>query len=166
MLLLCAVLAGCSPTFDWREVRPEGSGALVMLPCKPSSQTRRVRLADEVVDLTLLSCRAGGVTWALAFADVLDPARVGPALRALGEAAAGNLGAGPGEPLAVQVQGATPHPDSMRRAFSGRLPDGQPAQEQMAVFSKGTRVFQATCVGARLPATAVETFFGGLQTPG
>jgi hypothetical protein len=166
MLLLCAALAGCSPTFDWREVRPEGSGAMLMLPCKPSSQSRRVRLAGEVVELTLVSCRTGGVTWALAFADVLDPARVGPALRALGQAAADNLGAAPGEPLPVQVQGATPHPDSMRRVLSGQLPDGQPVQEQVAVFSKGTRVFQASCVGAQLPPAAAETFFGGLQTPG
>jgi hypothetical protein len=39
-------------------------------------------------------------------------------------------------------------------------------REQLAVFGKGTRVYQATCLGAELPPDAVQTFFDGLKTPG
>jgi hypothetical protein len=165
-LAACALGVGCSPTFDWREVRPEGSGLVLLLPCKPSVQARRLPLAGAPVELTLLACSAGDVTWALAYADVTDPSRVGPALRALRESAAANLGAAASDPLPLKVKGSTPHAEDARLALSGKLPDGRPVREQLAVFRKGTRVFQATCVGAQLPADAVQTFFDGLQTPG
>jgi hypothetical protein len=47
----------------------------------------------------------------------------------------------------------------------GRLPDGRPVLERVAMFSKGTRVYQATMFGAALDAEASETFFGGLRLP-
>lgn len=164
-VLAATLLAGCSPTLDWREVRPEGSGAQLMLPCKPASMARKVRLAGAEVNLTLVACSAGNVTWALAFADLGDPTQVGPALAELGESAAGNLGASTPQRLPLAVAGATPNPASTRLFIEGRLPDGEAVQEQVAVFTKGTRVFQATAVGARLPAEALETFFDGLRTP-
>lgn len=157
--------AGCSPALDWRELRPEDSGAELMLPCKPARQARRLTLAGGTAVLTLYACTAGEVTWALAFADLGDPARVGTALDELRSAAVANLDAGAPRALPLRVEGATPHPASVRLAFTGRLADGRAVQEQVAVFSKGTRVFQATCVGARLPADGVETFFGALRTP-
>jgi len=157
--------AACSPALDWRELRPEGSGAVLMLPCKPASHARRVPLAGTPVELTLYACSAAGVTWALAFADVADPARVGPALAALRDAALANVGAAASAPLPLAVPGATPNPASVRLALQGRLPDGQAVHEQVAVFARGTRVYQATCVGAQLPADGVQTFFAGLRTP-
>lgn len=150
---------------DWRELRPEGSGAVLMLPCKPASHARRLPLAGGEIELTLYACNAGEVTWAIAFAELGDPARVGPVLDALRDAAVANLGAARTEALPLKVEGATPNPASVRLAFSGRLADGRAVQEQMAVFTKGTRVYQATCVGTRLPADGVETFFGALRTP-
>jgi hypothetical protein len=47
--------------------------------------------------------------------------------------------------------------------MAGRLPDGKAVEEQVAVFSRGTRVFQATLVGPSLPPEVAETFFGGLR---
>jgi len=163
VLALLGLLAACSPALDWRELRPEGSGVQLMLPCKPASHARRVQLAGGPTELTLYACTAGGVTWALAFADLQDPARVGPALQALREAAAANLGAAAPQAKALQVDGATPNPASARLALRGQLPDGQAVQEEMAVFAKGTRVYQATCVGPTLPVEDVETFFGSLR---
>ena len=168
LALACAVAlgaAGCSPAMNWRELRPEGSGAVLMLPCKPASHARRLPLAGAATELTLYACSAGEVTWAIAFAALGDPARVGAALAELRAAATANLDAGAVETLPLRVEGATPNPASVRLAFSGRLSDGRAVQEQMAVFTKGTRVYQATCVGAQLPADGVETFFGALRTP-
>jgi len=159
------LLAACSPAMDWRDVRPEGSGAQLMLPCKPASHARKVRLAGAETELTLYACTAGGATWAIAFADLGDPARVGPALQELRDAALANLGASAPQILALKVEGATPNPASTRMSLLGKLPDGQAVQEEVAVFTRGTRVYQATCVGARLPADGVETFFASLRTP-
>lgn len=159
-----AVLVGaCSPTLDWRELRPQGIGAAFVLPCRPDQQSRKVRLAGAMPVLTLHVCSAGDVTWALAMADLVDPARVTPALTELGSAAVANLGATDVVTLPLVVPGATPNPASVRLTLRGQLPDGRPVEEQVALFAIGTRVYQATCLGARLPPQAVETFFAGLR---
>jgi hypothetical protein len=88
---------------------------------------------------------------------------VAAALDELRSAAAGNLGTAATQPLALRVPGATPNPASGRVLVSGKLPDGTAVQEQVAVFTLGTKVFQATVLGPQLPADAVETFFGSLR---
>ena len=99
-LLLCATLLGaalpaCSPALDWREVRPDGSAARVLFPCQPKSQTRQAALAGARMPMTLLSCEADGQTFALAHAELGDPARVSPALAEMAAALVANLQAGP-----------------------------------------------------------------------
>jgi hypothetical protein len=163
------VVSACAPSLDWRELRPEGTGVVALFPCKPTAQSRAVRLAGDKVTMTLLACTAGGATWALAHADLADPARVGPALAELRAAAAANLGASAGAAAALElpltVPGATPNPASGRIELAGQRPDGQSAREQMAVFTQGTRVFQVTVLGERPAADALESFFGGLKFP-
>ena len=156
-------LAACSPALNWREIRPDGSGLLLTLPCKPDVQMRKVRLAGQSVDLTLSACSSAGATWALAMADLGDPQRVTPALEELRQSAAANVGAAQAEPQPLVVPGATPNPRSVRLALNGHLPDGQAVQEQVAVFARGTWVFQATVVGERLPSDGVEVFFASLR---
>lgn len=165
VLPLVAGLAGCSPALDWREIRPEDSGAVALFPCKPTTHARKVRLAGGEVLLTLYACTADDTTWALAFTDLGDPARVGPALDELRLSAAANIAATAPRSLPLAVEGATPNPAAGRVALEGRRSDGGAVQEQVAVFTKGTRVFQATAIGARLPAEELEVFFGGLRTP-
>lgn len=160
---VAALCAACSPALDWRELRPADSGLSVLLPCMPASHARRVNLGPDVVRLELHACTAGGVTWAVAFADVQDPARVGPALTELRAAAADNLAAAPAQPLELKVEGATPNPASQRVQFQGRMPDGRAVTEQVAVFAKGTRVFQAVALGDKLDREAVDSFFASLR---
>ncbi len=134
------------------------------MPCKPTPQVRSVRLAGQAVRLSLHACSAGGQTWALAYADVRDPAQVGPALAELRDSAAANLGGvQPQERSPLAVPGATPQPASLRWGLAGRLPDGQPVLEEVAVFARGTVVFQATVLGVQLPAEGVATFFESLR---
>ncbi len=158
-----ALLAACAPALDWRELRPEGSGLALLMPCKPDSQARHVGLASTQVRLALYACSAGGVTWGVAFADIGDPARVGAALDELRASAAKNLGAAEAVELPLQVAGATPNPSSRRVQFPGRMPDGRAVTEQTAVFAKGTRVYQAVAVGQALEPEAVAMFFGSLR---
>jgi hypothetical protein len=165
-VLLCGVMAACSPAQDWRELQPEGSGAALMFPCKPVSHARQVPLAGAPVRLTLHACTAGDeVTYALAVADVADPARVATALQALRDSAAGNVSAGAPSPLPLAVRDATPSPAAGRAAYDGTRSDGQPVRMQVAVFSKGTRVYQATVIGREIGAEAADAFFGALRTP-
>jgi len=165
-VVLVATMAACSPTLNWRDVRPEGSGATLLMPCRPDEQRRDVRLAGTTVTLSLSACRAGAQTWALAHADVGDKASVSAALTELRVAAAANLGASAPQTLALNVTGATPNPASERLRLVGHLPDGTAVQEEIAVFARGTRVFQATVIGPSLPAEGVKTFFTSMRAGG
>lgn len=157
------LLPGCAPVLDWRELRLADGSLAVLFPCKPASHARRVVLGPETVRLELHACTAGGVTWAVAFADTENPARVGPALEALQAAAAHNLSASPAQPLTLKVEGATPNPASQRVQWHGHMPDGRAVVEQVAVFAKGTRVFQAIALGEQLEAESTQSFFGSLR---
>lgn len=157
-----AALAACSPAHDWREVRSADGAVQALFPCRPQLHERRLALAGATVKLSLQACDSGGQTWGLASADLVDPSRLAPALDELAAAAAANLAATPrSSPL--QVPGATPHPGSRRVALDGRRPDGERAQMRVAVFVHGTRVYQASVLGPRLPEEPVDTFLGSLR---
>lgn len=159
------VLAACSPTLDWREVQPQGSGAVAMFPCRPSHERREVRLAGGTVALSIVACHAGDAMYALSYGDVSDPGRVGAALEDLRRSALGNLQGVESVERPLQVPGMTPHPQARGVEATGDLPDGRHVTERLALFSKGTRVFQATLFGPSLPPEAVESFLGGLRLP-
>ena len=163
MLAAAVALSACSPTLDWRAVRPEGSGIAMSFPCKPERRARDVVLQGLAVRMDLLSCAAGGATYAIAFADVPVPAQVGPALAALHAQAGANVGAPPAALDDGPVAGMTPNPHAGRVALSGRLPDGAPVQVRAAFFAKGLRVYQASVVGADPDGDAVQTFFSALD---
>jgi hypothetical protein len=164
LIIVGLALTACTPTLDWRESRPEGSQAQLMFPCKPASQERRVVIVGETIPMSMFACSAGETVYALSFADVKDPARVGVALDELARAAQSNLQSQPGavsEP--VKVAGMTPHPQSALWRLAGRLPDGRVVEERVALFSHGTRIYQATMLGAKLDAEAQDMFFGALR---
>lgn len=163
--LLALLLSACSPALDWREVRPEDSGVTVMFPCKPTSDSRMVTLAGARVRMVLTACTAGGVTWALAHADMADPARVTPALRSFREATAGNLAGKPSVLAPMAVSGMTPNALAERVRVQGRLPDGEAVTLEGGFFAKGTRVYQATVMGRSVDAEALAVFFENLKLP-
>lgn len=164
LICLGLALAACTPALDWRELSPEGSQARLMFPCKPASHARRVAMAGGTIEMSMFACSAGETVYALSFADVKEPARVGAALEEMARAAQSNLqspnGAASGP---AKVAGMTPHPQSAQWRLAGRLPDGRAVQEHVVLFSHGTRVYQATMLGATLDAEAQDMFFGALR---
>jgi hypothetical protein len=165
LVALVWMLSACSPTLNWREVRPDNSGALALFPCKPDRFTRSVVLGGEKLQMVLNSCAAGEATYALSHAELADSAHVNPALDAMQSAAASNLG-GPATVLSpLVVPGMTPHPVTQRWAVQGKRADGSAVHQQFTVFTRGLRVYQATVVGTALDTVAADTFFGSLQLP-
>ena len=156
-------LAACTPALNWREVRPEGSGALLMFPCKPDRFARPVPLVGGKVQMQLSSCTVQGVTYALSHAAVDQPAKVTRALEELQATAAQNIGAKPVQPTPITVSGMTPNALAQRWTLEGQGPDGKPVAEQVAVFARGLRVYQLTVIGSRIDAEAADTFFTGIK---
>ena len=157
------MLAACSPGLDWRELRPEGAGWMGLMPCRPAQRTRQMPLGDAAVDWRLNACQAGEVTFAIGDADVADPARVTPVLRALQAAARARLRSVTVEPVVFQMPGMTPQPDAGRWHFQGQGPDGAAIQIELGLFSRGTRVVQAMLIGPVLAPAAVQPFFEALR---
>jgi hypothetical protein len=160
--LLGATLPACTPVLDWREVRVEGGRSSALFPCKPKSQSRQTAIGGVPTRMTLLSCEADGHTFALAHADLGDPARVGPALAEMAAALSANLQAVPARAEPLVVPGMTPSAQARRLWIEGRRPDGSPVAEQAALFAHGTRVYQAAVLGPR-PGAAAQTFFDSLR---
>lgn len=158
-----ALLAGCSPALDWREVRPDDTRAQLLMPCRPASHARELSLAGQPVRMVLHACRAADTTWAVAWAEVGDPARTGPALAALKASAAANVAAASLQPLSGRTPGETPNPESGRFAVAGRLPDGQAVQGRLVLAAYGPAVMQATALGPRPDAVALDSFVESLR---
>lgn len=158
-------LAACSPALDWRQVRPDDTGVEAMFPCKPLSHARTVPLSGQPTRMLLHACTAGSLTFALTAAQLEDPARVGRALGEMRAAATANLDGTEVVLGPMQVPGMTPNPQALRLSVRGQRPDGTALAQEVGLFTKGTRVYQASVIGTRLPEEAVETFFAGIELP-
>ncbi len=167
VLLIATVVAaaGCSPALDWREFVPEGTDVTVNFPCRPDRVARKVMLAGAATQMQMLVCSAGNATFALAFVDVDDPARVGDTLAELRRLAVANVQGATPETLPLQVRGMTPNPGAARLSVSGRLPDGAAVRAHASFFVRGRRVYQASVIGSQPAPDAVEPFMAGLKFP-
>jgi hypothetical protein len=164
-LTLAIGMVACSPTLDWREARPEGSGLATMFPCRPQHHERKVALAGDVVAMRMDACSAGGANFALSTLDIAEPVRVTPELAALRAQLLANLGGTATEQHAVTLAGATPNPESMRVHIVGKRPDGSLVVADAAFFVRGLTLYQATVLGTDVVPgrEAVDTFFGAIR---
>lgn len=157
------LVGACSPTLDWREVRPAGAGVVVTFPCKPERQERSIALAGASVSMQMLVCSAGGVTWGLGTAEMSDPARVTEALAALRASRIANLDGRESEAQALALAGMTPNPQAVRLRILGQRPDGSKITERAWLFARGTRIFHLAALGGDPSDEALASFFGGLK---
>lgn len=164
-LLGAGLLAACSPTFNWREVRAEPTALVAMMPCKPDAATREVPMAGRRVALTVLSCEAGGATFAVLFADIGDPVRLGEALAHWKAATLANLRATASRETPFRPAGALALPLSVQVVAAGLRPDGSKVENHAAYFARGSHVFQAVIYAGQLKPEQSETFFAGLRFP-
>ena len=163
LLLAAAALGGCSPTFNWREVRVEPAPLKAMLPCKPDHGSRKVAMGPREVELAITGCEAGGATFAVLQADLGDPAAADEALRQWNRATLANLRSADGRARPFVPPGAAPLPASQRVSAAGTNADGSAVRGEAAYFARGGRVFQAVVYAREPKAEAVQTFFDGLK---
>ncbi len=159
-LLLLPLLAACTPSLDWREVRPAGAGAQLLFPCKPELNERPATAAAPAA-MGLAHCEAAGLSFSLSWAELADPTLVTPALSQMREALVGKLVADPGaaaSAVPVQVSGMTPNPQALTQVLVGGAQQGH-----VAVFTRGRKVYQVLMVGAQRNEAAWESFAGSIR---
>jgi hypothetical protein len=157
------MLAACSPTFNWREVRAEPTGLKAMLPCKPDKGARNVPMAGREVSLQVIGCDTGGATFAVMFADFGDGGRAGEVLAQWKVASLSNMRATSSRETPFRPAGALALPQSLQVVASGQRPDGSQVESQAAYFAHGSHVFQAVIYAGRLKPEVTEPFFSGLK---
>lgn len=158
-----AAAAACSPALDWRDIRPSDSALSAQFPCRPSTTARSVRIDGPPRRLTMVSCQTASATWAVAWIGEVDPASVRPLLERWRELSLDNIAGRAGTLAPFAPPGARPDVAAVRLQSEGRRPDGQPMSQALAFFVAGTTVYQATVLGERLDAAAVEQFLGELR---
>jgi hypothetical protein len=134
------------------------------MPCKPDEARRDTPLGGAVTPLNMLSCEAGGATFALAWADLGSAERVPAALAQWRAASLISLKAAPdaSREWTQTVPGAQL---SEGMEVQGIRHDGSATQARVLYLVKGTRVYQAAIYGAGLGREESTTFFEGLQLP-
>lgn len=165
-------LAACNPTFNWRDVRPEGTALSLLLPCKPDKVEKKVPLGDRPVVLRLLGCDAGDATFAVAVADVGDVSRVAAVLAQWQSGTLANMKAPPvgklsdgtaTEVVPLKLPGAALQPPAVLVKARGQRADATAVRGQAAYFVQGTQVFQAVMYAAEIKPEVAETFFSSLK---
>lgn len=162
-VFLCLTGSACTPTLNWREVRPEGGGVRVLFPCRPSLERRSVNLAGTDLSMQLSSCQAGGATYALALVPLNEEVQTESIVSAWKLTQVQNLNAVIREDGAWKIKNAGMRPEPTRRLLVGTLPDGEPMQQAVIFFTKDAHLFQATVMGPQLDPEAQAVFFESIQ---
>jgi hypothetical protein len=157
------LLAGCSPSLDWRELHVADGQVAALFPCRPESRVRQVLLAGVKLEMHLESCTAGGANFALSYLNVGDSTRVEPVMRQLQEVFASNMGGMLVEVGPAKVPGMTASPLARRVRVTGARKDGSAISAESVFFVRGTAIYQATTLGERIGAEAAETFVAALS---
>jgi hypothetical protein len=162
-------LGACSPTFNWRALRIPDTPLSALMPCKPQSAERTLPLVGVPTVMHMLSCEAGGHTFALAWAGLDDASKVPDALEgwragALAAIKVANAPAGTDSdtnwvPLLPGI------PELRGVQAEGTGPSGQPVRMHGVYFARDAQVFQAAVYGQTLSDEALSMFFEGLKLP-
>ena len=161
-LTASAALAACNPTFNWRDVRPEGTRLSLLMPCKPDKAQKTVPMAGQPTELMLLSCDAGGVTFAVAMADVKDASKVAATLAQWQSATLTNMKASPATTGTAFKLAGLPSGSVMVKA-EGQRANGQAVSSQALYFAQGSQIFQAVMYADKMAPDVADTYFSGLK---
>jgi len=163
-MVAVALLAGaCTPTYDWRDVRPEGGDLTLLFPCSPDRYARSVTLAGEATSMRMLVCTAGGTTYALSALAGAPGGDLAARLDRLREAAVANVNGDAPRPRPWAAAPELAAAGASRLETRGKLPDGSAVIEHAVFFSRGTTAYQASVVGASPNDESVETFLASIK---
>jgi hypothetical protein len=174
ILLFSSLFLACTPTLNWREVRFEsadGNALKVALPCKSDTATRKQKLSDVQVELSMMGCVVGGATYTLSRIPLTNPLDAPKILTAWQAAAVTNVGVKqvadkPVDMVSAKVSGAGTWPPAVRVTLNGTA-----IQAHMLWFAKqtdaGLTLYQAAVYDKQPSSEAttdvVATFFESLE---
>ena len=153
--LSAVLLAGCSPTYNWRDYTSAEGAFKVLFPAKPATHTRGIDLGGIKVDMTMTAAEVEGTTFAVGTAVAPDAALAQATLPAMRQALLRNIGASD----AAEKNGATLDVDAVGKGNNG------PVRLVGRFVAKGTRVYQVIVVGTpgAMPPEHTEQFLSSFK---
>lgn len=166
-LLGAALMAACSPAYNWRTVTDATQGYTIELPAKPFIDERQVEIAGNALPMHVRAAHTEGAVFAMAVVDLpRDDAQLRQTVAsALRDALARNVDASPSEhavQVPVTVGTAVPGIDLVATGAAGEAHERRTIHAWIA--SRGRHVYQATIIAAHAPAQEqADQFFGSLK---
>jgi len=154
-VLAATLLAGCNPTYNWRDHASADGAWKALFPAKPATFARSVDLDGLQVEMTMTAAEVDGVTFAVGSASAPDGARAQAALPAMRRALLRNLGKDDDATRVAQDE----LPDELQVDATGSS-NGRPVRLQGRFVARGVRVFQVIVLGKpdSAPPEQVEQF--------
>ncbi len=175
LTLACALsLAGCSPKFDWREIRSAAGGFSVLMPDKPQTVTRDVAFDGGTIRMTMISTGVGPTLFAVGFAqlpaEAVAPARLEATLAWFRDPVVRNID---GKITSMQSISLSPAAAAGHLVRDGQAvearghvgKDRRPGQLAARFHVVDDRIYEVVAIGAdgELTADALETFFSSFR---
>lgn len=154
LLASATLVAGCNPTYNWRDFVSNDAGFRIQFPAKPSAQTRRIDLGGLRVDMKMTAAEVEDTTFAVGTAVFADSSQAQAALPAMRHALLRNIGAP--DTGALQPNNLSLDIDAAGHA------NGRPVRIVGRFVAKGTRAYQVVVMGkpGGMPAEQTAQFLG------
>jgi hypothetical protein len=172
MTVMCALTAGallaaCSPTYDWRTIMNNDDGYTVDLPAKPSDDARQIDIGGTPMQMAMKTAEAGKAVFAVGTVTLPsdNPQTQQSALDFLRDGLARNVGAAPdAHPVQIPLAAGGKVP-GLEMTLSGKAGEEQKTRTIYARFVvHGKRVYQAAIIASQpLSQDQVDQFFQSFQ---
>jgi len=158
--LLALVLSACDPHYNWRDYRSKDAPYSVLLPGKPATHTRDVRLGELPVRMTMSAAEVDDVVFAVGSAELTDTAQAPAALLAMQTALARNIGA----TITSQATVADGAQTTVSIEAKG-MRNGEPTLLIGRFIARDRRVYQVVVMGAErhIAREQVATFLDSFK---
>ncbi|WP_256583873.1 hypothetical protein [Burkholderia singularis] len=164
-----AVLAACSPAYDWRTLHSD-AGYTIDLPAKPTVDEHAITIAGVPMTMRMQAAHVGGAVFAVGTVMLPDDrdATQHAALAYLRAGLARNLRTQPAERAVLVPLAAGGQATGTELTMSGTPESGSDALAPKTVIARivarGRHVYQAVAISdAPLPNELLEQFFGSLK---
>ena len=158
--LLALVLSACDPHYNWRDYRSKDAPYSVLLPGKPATHTRDVRLGGLPVRMTMSAAEVDDVVFAVGSAELTETAQAPAALLAMQTALARNIGA----TITSQATVADGAQTTVSIEAKG-MRNGEPTLLIGRFIARDRRVYQVVVMGAErlIAREQVATFLDSFK---
>lgn len=167
-LCTAALLAGCSPTYNWRDYAAADAPYRVMFPDKPATHTRSVNLDGLDVKMTMAAAEVEGTIFAVGSGEAPSDEQAAAAVDAMKVALVRNIGATiqsdtPGKRSAPA--NAAPAAGKAIDVIANGVQRGRPIRLVAHLESRNRRFYQVIVIGQPDKASGenVEMFLSSFK---